>query len=128
MNCFMNPHQLLGDTPLYVFWKTTDILAPGPSQTWVLIDEHDDSVCSGWFEVDPPTPETSWSPHFWAQLPASRHNGAATLSFADGHAETKKWLDPRTRKAVTRTRYIPAIEENPDAAWLQERSTSLKSP
>src|SRR3990172_4486236 len=28
--------------------------------------------------------------------PACSHNGSGTLSFADGHAETKKWLEPRT--------------------------------
>ena len=128
MNCFMNPHQLLGDSPLYVFWKTTDIVTPCPSQTWVFIDEHEDSIASGWFDVDPGTLAIPRVPHFWTQLPASRHNGAATLSFADGHAETKKWLDPRTKKPVTRTRYVPVIEENPDAAWLQERTTSLKQP
>jgi prepilin-type processing-associated H-X9-DG protein len=61
-------------------------------------------------------------------LAASRHNGAATLSFADGHAEIKKWLDPRTRAPVKRWYYIPVIEENPDAAWLMERTTSLKKP
>ena len=129
MNRFMNPFDGLGGIqPLWIFRKTTDIVAPIPSQTWVFIDEHEDSIAGGWFDVDVPSPTTPWLPHFWAQLPASRHNGAATLSFADGHVEIKKWLDARTKVPVTRTRYIPVIEENADAAWLDERTTSLKTP
>jgi prepilin-type N-terminal cleavage/methylation domain-containing protein/prepilin-type processing-associated H-X9-DG protein len=130
MNEYMNDVNFVIDdrVQICVFRKITDIIRPPPSLAWVFIDEHEDSISSGWFGVEPPTPTTPWMPHFWAQLPASRHNGAATLSFADGHVETKKWLDPRTKKPVTRTRFIPIIEENPDAAWLEERTTSLKSP
>ena len=32
----------------------------------------------------------------WANLPANYHNGACGFSFADGHAEIKKWQDPDT--------------------------------
>jgi prepilin-type processing-associated H-X9-DG protein len=126
MNCFMNSLAPMGDTTFYVFRKTTQIVRPPPSQTWVFIDEHEDSIEDGWFEVALPSPTQAWLPHCWIELPASRHNGGATLSFADGHVEIKKWLDSRTRKSVTRTRYIPVIEENPDAAWLQERTTGLQ--
>ncbi|HXT42201.1 MAG TPA: hypothetical protein VN887_19495, partial [Candidatus Angelobacter sp.] len=127
MNGFMDSLWPWGDTVVCVFRKTTDIIAPSASQTWVFIDQHEDSIEDGRFEVELAGPTSPWVPHFWAELPSSRHNGAVTLSFADGHAEIKKWLDPRTRQPVTRTRYIPVIEENPDAAWLQERSSCFKS-
>ena len=29
--------------------------------------------------------------------PASYHDGAAGITFMDGHAEIHKWLDPRTK-------------------------------
>jgi len=32
--------------------------------------------------------------HSWEHLPASYHNGACGFTFADGHSEIKKWLDP----------------------------------
>jgi prepilin-type processing-associated H-X9-DG protein len=110
-----------------VFRKTTDIISPGVSQAWLFIDSHEDSIMSGYFFVSLVEPG-SWVPHCWLSLPASRHNGAATLSFADGHAEIKKWLDARTRAPVKRQAYIPVIEENPDAAWLQERTSICKQP
>ena len=33
----------------------------------------------------------------WADLPASYHNGAANLAFADGHLETHKWRCASTK-------------------------------
>ena len=36
----------------------------------------------------------SWE---WTDLPASYHNGAASFSFADGHAETHRWRFASTK-------------------------------
>ena len=61
-------------------------------------------------------------------FPASYHNGAGGLSFADGHAEIHKWLDPRTKIKVRKI-YIPLNIPSPnnrDIAWIQERTTGLK--
>lgn len=33
---------------------------------------------------------------FWS-MPGSYHNGAGGVSFADGHVEIKRWVDPRTK-------------------------------
>ena len=128
MNRFMNSLTLPDENPFYVFRKTTDIVHPRVSQAWVFIDTHEDSVHSGLFQVSMWDPNSPWHPHYWASLAGSRHNGAATISFADGHVEIKKWLDARTRAPVKREWHVPVIEENPDAAWLQERTTSLKNP
>ena len=65
------------------------------SSTFVFLDEHPDSM--------------GFSPSFyqnggtvsWIQAPASYHSGGFTISFADGHAEFKPWLDPSTRQPVT---------------------------
>jgi len=130
INSYMNSWPLGEDgTFVYVFKKTSDLGNVDTTRTWVFIDEHEDTVHDGRFEIGqaapiPPMPQ----PHWWFQLPASRHNAAATLSFADGHVETKKWLDPRTRQPVQRNQYIPVREENPDAAWLGDRATAAKKP
>ena len=111
-----------GPAGLIVYKKLSQMIHPSPADIWVILDEREDSINDGWFACDPNQPNK------WVDIPASYHNTAGGLSFADGHAEIKKWFDPHTKKPVTRTRYIPVIEENPDAAWLQERSTSLKQP
>ena len=65
------------------FLKQGDV--PSPAKTWVTVDEHPDSINDAFFIVG----RTSSS---WGDLPASYHNGACGFSFADGHAEVKKWL------------------------------------
>ena len=60
--------------------------------------------------------------------PASYHNGAGGISFADGHAEIKKWVDPRTVPALERNGNIPLNVPSPnnkDVIWMQDRTTRL---
>jgi prepilin-type N-terminal cleavage/methylation domain-containing protein/prepilin-type processing-associated H-X9-DG protein len=64
--------------------KTSDFVYPGPSETWVYLDEHPDSINDAGF-FNPTTPT-----HF-VDLPASYHNGAGGFSFADGHSEIHRW-------------------------------------
>jgi prepilin-type processing-associated H-X9-DG protein len=64
-----------------------------------------------------------------ANTPASYHNGACGFAFADGHSETHKWLDPRTKPPVDPSQYRASLRPspgNPDVKWLQEHSTYLK--
>jgi prepilin-type processing-associated H-X9-DG protein len=61
----------------------------------VFIDEHPDSINDGFFVVDMrgyPDPKKAQLPDF----PASYHNKAGGLAFADGHSEIKRWRVPRT--------------------------------
>jgi prepilin-type processing-associated H-X9-DG protein len=57
--------------------------------------------------------------------PGNYHNRAAGFSFADGHAEIKKWLDGRTTPVDVATAN-DNCPNNPDVFWLQERCTRLK--
>ncbi len=100
----------------------SDFINPPPVGTFVFIDEHEDSIDDGWFAVDM---ADRGAATIIANYPASYHNGAGGLSFADGHGEIHKWLDPRTRVRVTHT-YIPLNVPSPnnqDIAWIQARST-----
>ncbi len=104
--------------------KLSDLINPPPALTWIFIDEHEDSIDDGWFAVDMGDRGPST---IIANYPASYHNGAGGLSFADGHAEIHKWTDPRTKVKVTKT-YIPLNIPSPnnrDIAWLQDRTTGL---
>jgi prepilin-type N-terminal cleavage/methylation domain-containing protein/prepilin-type processing-associated H-X9-DG protein len=67
--------------------KAGDLVYPGPSDTWVYMDEHPDSINdAGAFGPDSATniPDA----------PATYHNGACGFSMADGHAEIHKWGGP----------------------------------
>jgi prepilin-type processing-associated H-X9-DG protein len=68
-----------------------------PSETFVAVDEHPDSINDSVFMYDPGAPPPIYG---WRDLPASYHNGAAGFSFADGHSEIHKWEDERTVQPI----------------------------
>jgi prepilin-type processing-associated H-X9-DG protein len=124
MNCYVGRSGMVPGPEAELFLKTTDFIDPPPACTWVLIDEHEDSIDDGSFLMSRPTEE----PYLvWHDLPASRHAGGANLSFADGHVEMRKWLDPRTRKKVEQQKFCYASSPgNRDCAWLLERTTARR--
>jgi prepilin-type N-terminal cleavage/methylation domain-containing protein len=63
---------------------------PQPSQIFVFLDEHPNSINDGYFNVG--TQYTPADPTGWTDTPASYHNGACGFSFSDGHSEIHKWL------------------------------------
>ena len=80
------------------YTKVTQMQYPGPVNTWVFIDEHPDSINdAGFFNPSGPTQIVD--------TPATYHNGACGLSFADGHAEIHKWRGCLT---VARARAVNA--------------------
>jgi prepilin-type N-terminal cleavage/methylation domain-containing protein/prepilin-type processing-associated H-X9-DG protein len=110
-----------------VYYKTADFAAAGASKLYVLLDEHPDSINAGGFaNMMPRTPSATKI----IDYPASYHNGAAGLSFADGHAEIKKWTDQRTKVKVKFT-LMPlnvSSPNNQDMIWLADRTTVANQP
>jgi len=104
-----------------VFIKETDMVVPGPSLTWVFLDEHPDSINDGGFAVKMDAEEMiDW--------PASYHNGAGGFAFADGHSEIRRWVDSRTKVPVRFNIGNPAItrathRNSRDLLWLRERTS-----
>ena len=100
---------------------------PSPSKNWLLIDEREDSINDGFFVVDMLGYPNAPASIMLVDFPASYHNGAAGLNFADGHSEIKKWVDARTRPILKKGQHLTlniSSPRNPDMVWLQERSTS----
>ena len=91
---------------------------PKPSKTWLFLDEHPDSINDGYFVNNDAA--TSWQ-----DIPASYHNGACGFSFADGHAEIKKW---RSATSIYPVKYYYPATKTFDAAgqadfqWYRERT------
>jgi prepilin-type N-terminal cleavage/methylation domain-containing protein/prepilin-type processing-associated H-X9-DG protein len=126
MNCWMNnlPSDDWNDAGRHpgkvrAFRKLGDMINPGPSMAWVLIDENPYSINDGFFVCDPAIA-------VWVDYPASYHNGSGGLSFADGHAEIKKWRDPRVLTMTTlKPPALPPQDDGTDLNWLKLRSSSL---
>ena len=115
MNCWMNPIEVWGDTPVHVFRKISDIAAPTPSMAFVFIDENPNTINDGFFVCNPLAAT-------WVDAPASYHGQAGGLSFADGHAEIKHWRDSKVVNA-TQSNFAPQAGIA-DLQWLQDRSTT----
>ena len=108
-----------------VYRKQSDMTAPGPAMTWVLLDEREDSINDAFFVTEMrgyPDPKTTYI----VDYPASYHGGAGGFSFADGHSEIRKWVDGRTTPSVKKGVLIPLNIPSPnnrDVVWMQDRAT-----
>ena len=109
-----------------VYTKLSDMVSPGPSMTFVFLDERHESINDGYWVVDMAGYPTPNSAHRIVDYPAVYHNRAAGFSFADGHSEIHKWTDvrtyPKVKGTVDMTLNVPS-PNNKDVTWLQERST-----
>ena len=109
-----------GQTVWRTYGKLTDITRPTPADLWVLMDEHTDSINDSMMA-------TPAIPGYIVDYPASYHNGAGGVAFADGHSEIHKWRDYRTKPPV---RNIPnsltagPSPNNVDTEWLAQRSSA----
>jgi hypothetical protein len=117
-----------------VYGKFSDLIAPGPAMTWVLVDAREDRINYGNNFTDMlGYPNNPAQARFHWDYPGNYHHRAAGFSFADGHAEIKKWRDDRTVPPIVKdqslfsggSEYVPS-PRNPDILWMQERSTRLK--
>jgi prepilin-type N-terminal cleavage/methylation domain-containing protein/prepilin-type processing-associated H-X9-DG protein len=113
--------------PTYrVFISEADMVDPGPANTWVMADEHPDSINDGGLAVKMDVPEV-------IDYPAAYHNNAGGFSFADGHSEIKKWKTAGAKGVAIKARYQkgnPEIVrktlgwENVDLKWLRLHTSS----
>jgi prepilin-type processing-associated H-X9-DG protein len=123
MNAFVGDRQndrTTGVNDWYVnykqYIKTSSLTRPGPANTWLLVDEHPDSINDGWF-----IPEVTDTSRF-VDLPASYHNDGCGLVFCDGHSEVHKWHGPTIHRVLT-IQYNGFTGDPEDIAWLAERSS-----
>ncbi len=92
-----------------------------PTSTFVMVDEHPDSIGDGYFY------NTIYDRQ-WVHLPASYHGGAANFSFADGHAESHRWqsglIRPPARPDVTVLPQTVTSADLADYYWVALRSSA----
>ncbi len=104
-----------------VFRKLTEMLSPGPSMTFVVLDERWDSINDGYFVTQMnryPNPALTYI----VDYPASYHCGACGFAFADGHSEIHKWRDARTTPPLrTGLQLNVPSPNNQDVFWMQQR-------
>jgi prepilin-type N-terminal cleavage/methylation domain-containing protein/prepilin-type processing-associated H-X9-DG protein len=111
---------ILGANPANApaYKKILGINRPGPSQAFVFVDESEYTIDDGYFAV-------LVNENTWQNYPAYRHGGSAGFSFADGHSEVKRWLEPSTATLKNPSGFAPApkngTSKNRDLQWCAER-------
>ena len=116
------------NNPAYTqFFKTTQI--PKPSEIFVFLDEHPDSINDGYFLNKEPKSYHGGTYYGaqWTDLPASYHNGSTAFSYADGHVASHRWTQDMTRcpplpNAANLPIAIPAspADAAADFEWIME--------
>ena len=103
-----------------LYFKSGELNADNPVNRFLFIDVNPASICTPAFGLDMTSDR-------FIHFPSSFHSKGGVLSFADGHVEWHKWMDPRTRKNnIPGGTFIAHGESslgNQDLKWLRERAT-----
>ena len=139
MNCYFGPYNPTWTSGANEFYPDyTQFLrlstVPNPSNLFVTLDEHPDSINDGYLTVYANPDITKWSPQNWNDLPASYHDGACGFSFADGHSEIHKWKSHVC--TILPVRLSPGVPHIPfgsdignvtqDIQWIASRASVLR--
>ncbi len=110
-------------TPKYkVYSRLGHII--NPTKTWVMIDEHPDSINDAACAVT--IAEAGATSGQIVDYPAAYHNGAAGLSFADGHSEIHQWKGSKIKAPVKYMSWlsvVPAGDSLNDIIWWSDNTT-----
>jgi prepilin-type N-terminal cleavage/methylation domain-containing protein/prepilin-type processing-associated H-X9-DG protein len=101
--------------------------ALGPSDIWVLIDEHPDSIDDAVFAVRMAIRNDA---AYWVNVPAKFHNNGCGIAYADGHTEIHRWqyaydipdpvyAPPNISGGITKT-----PPPKPDDIWLSSHTST----
>ncbi|HVR35248.1 MAG TPA: type II secretion system protein [Methylomirabilota bacterium] len=135
MNRWVNGEPFGPNSDNYRFYrKMSDIVAPPPTDLWLLVDERPESINDGRFatlpqsDVSGPGAPPRAATVEWVDAPAVYHNKAAGFAFADGHSEIKRWRDPRTVVPLPPESYgqfrFQVQPNNADLIWLLQCSSA----
>jgi prepilin-type N-terminal cleavage/methylation domain-containing protein/prepilin-type processing-associated H-X9-DG protein len=99
MSMYMNFRPDPVDPGYDLCWhRLSQVQRPSPSRAAVFIDENEKSIQQSAFGINAPDNLTLFDSALWTwvSFPATRHNNAGALSFADGHVEIWRWREANT--------------------------------
>jgi prepilin-type N-terminal cleavage/methylation domain-containing protein/prepilin-type processing-associated H-X9-DG protein len=111
--------------------KFGDMHNPGPSDCWVVMDEHPNSNDDATFFVNPA--DANGQGTMFTEIPGSMHANAGGIAFADGHAEIHVWRGSVTTQPFdpNRTKYLGSLNggvvtgdaaSQNDLTWLAQHT------
>ena len=108
--------------------KMGELRVPGPSSSWLMMDEHPNSNDDASFYVNPADVVPGGS---FTETPGTMHGNSAGIVFADGHAEIRNWKGaasfPKYNPSQGRDQWFfsgGVVPGGQDLVWLAERTPS----
>ena len=122
MSSYVNAESKYTDPHFLNVHRMTDFDRESPANTWVFLDEREDSINNGFFEV---VVKTNYA---IGDCPANYHNGGAGMAFADGHVEIHVWVEPSTTPPLHPGHSLNQLNHytsptDRDMKWLVEHTT-----
>jgi prepilin-type N-terminal cleavage/methylation domain-containing protein/prepilin-type processing-associated H-X9-DG protein len=131
MNCWMMPMDAPGNalapwngiSGYMAYTKQSNITHPGPSKTWVFIEESPYCIDDAFFALDPRNTTE------WYNSPAVLHGDGSNLAYADGHAAMRQWTDnsminEKPSSPGGNTDDWPASSTSGDLSWFISATTA----
>ena len=131
LNATTDGGWLNGGGALYERFRTSSQIRT-PAQIFVILDERSDTINDANFCVDMsntgnPDGVGAANPYWMIDYPAGYHNGSGRFSFADGHVEGHRWLEPTTLLPLGQAHNVTHTSAtDQDTQWLQDHCTYLK--
>jgi prepilin-type N-terminal cleavage/methylation domain-containing protein len=128
MNCYVGQVDSIADylsSNYFTFRKTTDFVALPPARTFLFQEVNPANICFPAFVVRP----TGFDIDGFFHYPATRHQRASVIGWADGHTDTHRWTDERTFLCKAPPDIIghwTPCPNNADLNWIRERTTVRK--
>ena len=111
-------HNHRHNSPWYTYGKSSSLMNPGPSMTWVLLDEDiteiNDAAFAFGMEIS-----------MWQDVPGTYHNSGCGLAFADGHSEAHRWQ--KGGRKIKTGAPITDKADYQDWLWLRQRTSADSS-
>jgi prepilin-type N-terminal cleavage/methylation domain-containing protein/prepilin-type processing-associated H-X9-DG protein len=103
------------NAPWITYGKISQILAPGPAQLWVFVDEDARNLNDAAFAFGMERPQ-------WFDIPGTYHNGGCGFAFADGHSESHQWRfpSPKTGKQAP----VANQQDLQDWLWMRDHTSA----
>ena len=125
------PYWIAGEGARFEVFTTSHQIRT-PSQIYVTLDERSDtindrSLCVDMSNTGNGDGQGANNPYWMIDYPAGYHNNSGRFSFADGHVEAHRWLEPTTLLPLGQAESVTYTSPTDrDAKWLQDHCTYLK--
>jgi prepilin-type N-terminal cleavage/methylation domain-containing protein len=125
------PYWIAGGGSLFEVFTTSQQIRT-PAQIYVTLDESNDTINDRSFCVDMSNTGNllgmgANNPYWMIDYPGTYHNRSDQFSFADGHTQTHRWLEPTTLVPPGRAEGVTHTSATDrDVKWLHDHCTYLK--